>query len=124
MKLRLTSDSIRLRLNRTEVDEFSESGELTERIEFLGLTPTALVYCLRFGSELGVGSVNFSNGEFVVTVPQERAKTWAHTRSEVGLYYNRELANGKSLRISVEKDFQCIDGRLEEYDPEAYPNPR
>lgn len=122
MKLRFTPNSVRLRLNRIEVEKLESSGGLSERIEFPGTPLTSFVYSLRLGSNSEDGSVRFRNQEFEVTVFQDRARAWAHTASEVGLYYNHELS-GKSLRIAIEKDFQCIDGPLEELDPAAYPHP-
>ena len=123
MKLRFTPNSVRLRLNQTEVAEFATSGKLAERIEFPGAIPNALVYSLRFAGNAETGSARLENGEFTVAVPMAAAKAWASTPKEVGLYYNHELGGGKSLRIAVEKDFQCVDGPPQERDPAAYPNP-
>lgn len=123
MKLRFTPNSVRLRLNRIEVEKLESSGGLSERIEFPGTPLTSFVYSLRLGSNTEDGSVRFQNQEFEVTVFWDRAKAWAHTASEVGLYYNHELSGGESLRIAIEKDFQCIDGPSEELDPAAYPHP-
>ena len=50
MKLRFTPNSVRLRLNQTEVSKFALEGTLAERIEFPGSVPTAFVYKLQFGN--------------------------------------------------------------------------
>jgi hypothetical protein len=57
-----------------------------------------------------------------LTVPAVDARNWV-SRDEVGLYYDQKLHGGGSLRMMVEKDFQCIDGPPEEIDPAGYPNP-
>ena len=123
MKLRFTPDSVRIRLNQLEVAKFANSGQLSERVDFPGNIPTAFVYSLRFGSEPGTGSAHFRDGELAVTIPQGQAKSWANAANEVGLYYTQGSQGGQTLRISVEKDFQCVDGPPEVRDPAAYPNP-
>ena len=122
MKLRFTPNSVRLRLNQTEVTKFAESGLLSERVDFPGPTPTSFVYSLRLATDSGQGLAHLEKGAFTVTVPREQAKIWANTPKEVGLYYKHDLPGGRNLRISIEKDFQCVDGPPEEHDPAAYPN--
>jgi len=123
MKLRCKPNSVRLRLNQTEVAQFVQAGELTERIEFPGPQPTAFRYCVRFGSTPGSGDVRFENGELAIIVPCDQASAWANHKDEIGLYYNHEIAGGGTLRVMIEKDYQCIDGPADEIDPAGYPNP-
>jgi len=123
MKLRLTPNSVRIRLNQSEVAKFTNAGELSERVEFPGPTPTAFVYTLRFSSGPETGAAHFRDGEMALTVPQEEANLWANAANQVGLYYTQGSHGGQSLRISIEKDFQCVDGPPEERNPAAYPNP-
>jgi len=123
MKLRCTPNSVRLRLNQKEVAQFVQAGELAERIEFPGPAPTALRYRLKFGRELASSAVRFENGELTITVSGDQVHSWADHKEETGLYYNHEIAGGKSLRVMIEKDYQCIDGQAEEIDPAGYPNP-
>lgn len=123
MKLRFTPSSVRIRLNQSEVAKFMNSGQLSERVEFPGPTATAFVYSLRFAGELETGSAHIINGELQVMVPQGQAKSWANDAKEVGLYYTQGSQGGQTLRIAIEKDFQCVDGPPEDRDPAAYPNP-
>lgn len=69
MKLRLKPNSVRLRLNQTEVTKFVNVGELAERIEFPGPVPIVLLYGLRVSSDLLSGTAQFENGELTVTIP-------------------------------------------------------
>ena len=92
-------------------------------MNFLGPCPLPLFTSFNSATDLEAGSVRFENGELAVIVSQNRAKIWANAVQEVGLYLNLELAGGKTLRIAVEKDFQCIDGPPEERDLAGYPNP-
>ena len=121
MKLRLKPNSVRLRLNRTEVMKFANTEEITETIEFPGLA--ALRYGLRVFSGPSPEAVRFENGELMLTVPAVDARNWVSRDEEIGLYYDQKLHGGGSLRIMIEKDFQCIDGPPEEIDPAGYPNP-
>jgi hypothetical protein len=123
MKLRLKPNSVRLRLNQTEVTKFVNVGELAERIEFPGPVPIVLLYGLRVSSDLLSGTARFENGELTVTIPENHAKAWASRAEEIGLYYEPECDGGKPLRVMIEKDFQCIDGPPDEIDPAGYPNP-
>lgn len=123
MKLRLTPRSVRIRLNQSEVAKFTHSGQLLDRVEFPGPTTTAFVYSLRSARELGTGSAHIINGELQVMVPQGQVKSWANDAKEVGLYYTQGSQGGPTLRIAIEKDFQCVDGPPEERDPAAYSNP-
>ena|SRR5271165_762992 len=123
MKLRCKPNSIRLRLNQKEVAQFVQARELVDRIEFPGPEPTALIYRLQFGSKPGSSAVRFAKGELTITVPGDQASAWADRKDEVGLYYSHEVAGGRSLRVMIEKDYQCIDGPADEVDPAGYPNP-
>ncbi|HKM81112.1 MAG TPA: hypothetical protein VJY15_09145 [Candidatus Acidoferrum sp.] len=123
MKLRCKPNSVRLRLNQKEVAHFVQAGELAERIEFPGPEPTVLLYRLQSGSKPGSSSVRFENGELTITVPEEQIRAWANRQDEVGLYYNHEVAGGRSLRVMIEKDYQCLDSPADEIDPAGYPNP-
>ncbi len=123
MKLRCKPNSVRFRLNQEELAQFVQAGELTERVEFPGPEPADLVYRLRSGGKPGSSAVRFKDGELTITVPDEEARAWANSQDEVGLYYNHEVAGGRSLRVMIEKDYQCLDGPADEIDPAGYPNP-
>jgi hypothetical protein len=121
MKLRFKPNSVRLRLNRTEVAEFAKAGEIAETIEFPGRA--VLRYGLRVSSGALPEAARMQNGEMMLSVTAADAKAWAGGEGEVGLYYEQKLDGGGSLRIMIEKDFQCIDGPADEIDPAGYPNP-
>ena len=122
MKLRFTPNSIRFRMNQTEVAKFAEAGEIRDWIKFPGRT--GFRYGLQASKDLAATEIRFDNGHLTVTIPQVQATAWASHEREVGLYYDQELEGGGTLRIMIEKDFQCIDGPAEEVDPAGYPNPR
>ena len=123
MKLRCNSDSIRLRLDQKEVSKFVQAGELVERLEIPGPEPTAFIYRLQLGRTPGSSAVRFENGELTITVPGDKAHAWANSKDEVGLYYSYEVAGGKSLRVMIEKDHQCVEGPADKGGPAGYHDP-
>jgi len=123
VKLRFKSNSIRLRLNQTEVNSFLQAGELVERIQFPGSTPAVFAYGVHVSREPGPTTARFEDGTIIVTIPETDVGEWANHDEKVGLYYEQEGDGGGPLRIIIEKDFQCIDGPAGEVDPAGYPNP-
>src|ERR1700735_4897938 len=86
MKLRLTSDSVRLRLNQTDVAQLAQSGELSEKVEFPGRV--MFLFGLQVSSESGQGSARLEDGELIVSIPAAPATAWMSSNKEVGLYYD------------------------------------
>ncbi len=123
MKLRVKHNSVRVRLNRTEVAHLIAHHSLDERIDFSGDGSNAFVYVLRLDESATNMLVAFQCGLMTITLPLTHARLWATDSDKVGLCLEKDIGYGKSLGITVEKDFQCVDGPPEEIDPQAYPNP-
>ena len=118
MKLRLHGNSLRLRLNRAEVAQFSKTGYVEESIEF---SPGAsLCYILESSSKITTPKAVFQNGELRIQISCTTSKEWT-TTDRVGISGEQSLANGKALSILIEKDFKCMHG--DDTDVDAYPNP-
>lgn len=116
MKLRFRQNSLRFRVNRREVESLAAGHSLTEQVCFPD--NSKLAYVLEsFPSR--APRVEFQGGVIRVTIPVEDLNTWASTH-EIGLYFDLP-ANGNLLKLSVEKDLECIDGPPEERDPDAFP---
>ena len=111
MKLRLHGNSIRLRLNRTEVAEFIATGRLQDAIHFNG--GSRLAYTLEMSTEAAAPRASLEADTIRIMVPEGDALDWARS-DRVGI-----CALDQQLSILVEKDFQC----LHEPDPDAFPNP-
>ncbi|HLJ46821.1 MAG TPA: hypothetical protein VKU01_12470 [Bryobacteraceae bacterium] len=110
MKLRISGDSIRLRLSRSEVARFVASGEVEDSVHFGG--GGELTYRLQAAASAEQPRATFDNGHIAVIVPQTDAQKWA-TTDQVGI---------EGDGIVVEKDFQCMHGDKER-DADAFPNP-
>ncbi len=118
MKLRIHGDSLRLRLNRSDVDQFRTSGVCAASLRFD--SSSQLTYTLETSSQLTVMEVRYLQDCIRVMLPLDMAQEWAGS-DRISLSLNR--AGGPSLLI--EKDFQCL--HRDETNPgdaaDAFPNP-
>ena len=121
MKLRIRGNSLRLRLRQGEVRRLVDEGLVEERTEF-GPGAAALVYALRADDVPRVAAA-FDAGGIVVSVPRTAVRRWASSE-QVGIEGAQAAGHGGTLRILVEKDFECSDAPADETQDDAYPNPR
>ena len=119
MKLRIHGNSLRLRLNQSEVAQFSKTGFVEDSIQFA--PGASFAYALESLSRLSAPQALYANGTLRVQVPGADATEWACS-DRVGISGDQPLDSGKRLAILVEKDFQCLHG-ADGRDPAAYPNP-
>jgi hypothetical protein len=116
MKLRFSQNSVRLRLNRREVEDLSTGLALKEYVHFPG--DAQFGYVLE--SALSASpQVEFGAGTVRVAIPWAEIQNWASTDA-IGMYFELP-ANGSMLKLAIEKDLECIDGPAAERDPEAFP---
>jgi HSP20 family molecular chaperone IbpA len=99
MKLRLRHNSIRLRLTRSEVNQFQHSGLVQETVEF---PRASLVFSLESSRDAETISASFADGRLSVAVPRQQGSAWA-TTEEVGME-----AEFQGLSILIEKDWPCL----------------
>jgi hypothetical protein len=116
MKLRCKNNSLRLRLNRSEVNALARGATLQEQIVFPG--EARLSYVLEAGPE-SLPAATFFDGVIRIGLPADFVRTWAASE-EIGLYFDFP-ASQTILKIAIEKDLECVDGSPEEYDPDAFP---
>jgi hypothetical protein len=102
MKVRLTADMLRLRLDQSDVDALAASGvvELT-----LPLTGTALRCTLCLDTDADALSASFAGETITVTLPTDRARDWI--ASDAISLEGRIGARDASTRVLVEKDLGC-----------------
>ncbi|PYT15157.1 MAG: hypothetical protein DMG59_14725 [Acidobacteria bacterium] len=113
MKLRLHSNTLRLRLSQSEVSRLAESGQVQETITFApGQT---FSYSIEARPEAEVGALLESNRVRIV-LPAAVAKNWMES-DQTGVE-----GSTATLRVVVEKDYQCLHRESEE-DADAFPNP-
>lgn len=122
MKLRIKGNSIRLRLTKSEVEQFATIGEVNEGVSF-GHDKPSLSYAISAIHGIDEPYAEFMNNTISVFIPKGQSVTWADSE-EISIEATQPIGNGQQLRILVEKDFGCLTKRPYEDDPDAFPNPR
>ena len=118
MKLRIQGDSLRLRLTRSEVRQFAETGAVESAMQ---VAPgVRLTYGLRASDRAGL-AVAMNEHRVTVWVPHGWIADWADGDA-VGFSGEQDAGEGRTLSILVEKDFECLHKRPDEQD--AFPHPR
>lgn len=112
MKLRLRSNTIRLRLLQGEVQRLAAGETVTETLP----TPTPFHYAVR-PAEVPDLRATYEAHTLTIDVPRAWAASWA-TNDEVG---RQALSAG--LDILIEKDWACTTARSGEENVGTYPNP-
>ena len=103
MKLRIHRNSLRLRLNRSDVEQFRKTGICAECLRFG--SGSQLTFTLETSSRLTVMEAQYRQDCIRVLLPLDLAEEWSDS-DQVSLSLNRTDVGGPSLLI--EKDFQCL----------------
>ena len=114
MKLRILDNNIRLRLNQSEVEEFGKYGKVVSKIEF---GTQQLNYQLHRTNSEDV-LAEYSSDTITIHVPDTVADKWLQLDA-VG-FSNQ---NQSTIKILIEKDFQCLHKRPDEDEADSFPNP-
>ena len=121
MKLRIRDNSIRLRLERGEVDILRDNGLVSAKTSFPGGRDFGYIV------ESSPASVNpgavLSDNTVTVRLPETSVLAWANSE-QVSIVGEQRLAEGDTLSILVEKDFACLAPRDGEDESDMYPHPK
>ncbi|MFP4090458.1 MAG: DUF7009 family protein [Cyclobacteriaceae bacterium] len=120
MKLRIRGNTIRLRLTKTEVEQFGKEGHVQESLLFGPDPAQHFRYEIVTHASVSQLAVAYENHAIRIMVPQPMAEKWVHT-DEVG--FEQEVNTGsESIHLLVEKDFQCLH-RDDAEEPDNYAHP-
>ncbi len=119
MKIRIKGNSIRIRLTRTEIDNFGSHGYLEEHTEF---SNGSFIYALQSRDGIDNLSATLADGKVTVIVPSTITKEWTTTET-VGYQHNMDISDGKQLFLLIEKDFKCIDAPAHEDQSDNFEHP-
>ena len=120
MKIRIKGNSVRIRLGKSEVDCFAETGEVSESNDFGG--GNLLRYSLQKSATGESLSAKFDSNVITLYMPENLLHEWA-TTERVGFDANMPIGNGSNLFLLVEKDWKCLDTTNEDQsDMFANPN--
>jgi hypothetical protein len=112
MKIRIKGNSLRYRLTKTDVDNFSKYGYLEEVTDFGG---QQLIYALKLYELLSL-KATLQNNNITIYMPAGMVNEWT-TTERVGFE-----GNDNELYLLIEKDFKCLDAVAEDQS-DNYPNP-
>lgn len=118
MKLRIKSNSIRIRLTKTEVSTLASTGYLEEQTLFADNKFVYAIKCMGNGNEL---SASLDINKITMFVPAALIKNWPKN-NVVGFNTNIPVAENGSLYLLLEKDFACLDETIEDQS-DNYENP-
>ena len=118
MKIRIKGNSLRYRLTRPEVERFSTTGLVEERVNF-GSVALSYALCRTEAEEL---SAAFGDSRITLFLPAALMDEWVLT-DKVGFEHSMPLnGTGEILYLLVEKDYTCLD-KVDEDQSDHYPNP-
>ena len=122
MKLRIKGDSIRLRLGRSEVDRLAAGGVVAESTTFDPAGRQRFEYRLAADPAAPEVVAAFEGNRLTVRVPAGRAAAWGRSDA-IGIAVEQDLGGGRSLRILIEKDLECLDAPPGESQADAFARP-
>jgi hypothetical protein len=108
MKLRISGNSIRLRVRRSEVERLSAGESVAETVHLGCSEQAALTYALGTVAGSAGVQVSYEGTQISVLLPKDETSTWAGTE-QVGIYATVDVGPYGKLNVIVEKDFACLD---------------
>jgi hypothetical protein len=114
VKLRIQDNSVRLRLRKSELDDFARTGKV--EAETIFAPGSVLRYSLE-AADISSATATFENSWVRIVVPKPQAEAWT-SGNETGI-----AAEHAGISILVEKDYQRTNVKSK-IDYDLYPNPR
>lgn len=103
MKLRLTQDTVRLRLTAGEVAYLAEEGRLEESARFGPGANEELTWAVELSDRVNHTSAIWSGGRLTVLIPSKEGRRWAEGEDD-GLEAEQPAGADRRLRVIIEKD--------------------
>jgi hypothetical protein len=104
MKLRFSSDQIRIRVRKSDIEALERDGQLTETIALPG--GGNFGFSIRLDGQTQQIYVRQEGSLLAVFLPENQARHWINSE-EVGMEAALPTANQGLLQVAVEKDFPC-----------------
>lgn len=117
MKIRIKGNSLRLRLSQTELKNFHTNKQCKDQIHF------SKMHCLEYILSIAENfSAEYLNNSIRIGIPEKIANRWIDT-DEVSIAHEIYIDESKTLKLLIEKDFQCLTVREGEDESDNFPNP-
>jgi hypothetical protein len=120
MKLRIYRDSLRFRLSPSDVARLNSVGVIAETTGFA--QDAEFSYSLLLRPDIDAMHATLASRAICVEIPSSLARDWSGSQT-VGVRHAQPLGKGKTLEILIEKDFECLEGQVNEPEVVLYPNP-
>jgi hypothetical protein len=124
MKLRIRSNSVRVRVDRRDLAELLDRGRVLDVLCFGPGSAHTFTYAVMIGAAPpGRMFADYASGLLVLTIDPVTAEVWA-AGDRVG-FDQEQAVEGGTVRVILEKDFACLDRPAgdEAEDAWAFPNP-
>jgi hypothetical protein len=108
-------------MTQGEVAKLASTGAVEESVQLTANPDDCLVYVVDTSTEWPDPRVWRSGQRIGVTLPRHSALLWAET-DQVGIEHFQPVAGASGLRIVVEKDFRCLQPRIDEDESDNFPN--
>ena len=119
MKIRIQGNSVRYRLTRSEVESLKKDGHYKQQTAFNGKN---FVYAVAAKENITGLQAEFKEDTITLYLPKNESLTWPDI-DRVGYENKMVLNDGQVLNLLLEKDFVCLDERVEDQS-DNYPNPK
>ena len=119
MKLRILDNAIRLRLDRSEVDDIAAGQPLVASTHF----PDGQVFGYQLTAVADMTEAVFDGSVITLKIAQATLLSWAADEHQVGIHESLPTAEG-NLELLVEKDFECLEPRCGEDQSNRFVNPK
>ncbi|SMG28081.1 DUF7009 family protein [Arenibacter troitsensis] len=119
MKIRIQGNSVRYRLTRSEVALLKKDGHYKQQTAFNGKD---FIYAVAAKENITGLQAEFKGDTITLYLPKKESLTWPDI-DRVGYENKMVLNDGQILNLLLEKDFVCLDERVEDQS-DNYPNPK
>ena len=104
MKLRCTTNSIRIRVRKSDLKVLEQEGQLWDRVQF---SPQEIfLFGLQIDHESESVIASFEDKKMLLLLPAHTASSWIQS-NQVGIEVHMENGADTPLHILIEKDFPC-----------------
>jgi len=120
MKIRITDDSIRLRITPSELERLLSDKEVKTTIGWMEEAKViSITFVVKPSNDTYVNYVKNTN-TYIINWISGELQSWGSS-IEVGLYQDFNISAGQNLSLAIEKDFEC-KGRKDEDKSDRFPN--
>jgi hypothetical protein len=118
MKIRIKGDTIRFRLTKTEVATLCAIGYVEEITHF---GEQDFKYAIQ-SKNMESLEASYKQDTILLSISDQLIKGW-DINETVGFETSMSVDANKTLHLLIEKDFVCLDERIEDQS-DNYPNPK